>query len=109
MIFALYSKLGICERWMVFANFLADMGERPAGATLDRIDNEKGYEPGNCRWATNSQQQRNKRTTKILEFGGKMQSLPEWADEIGVRRDILTHRLRLGWSVERTLTTPVGK
>lgn len=99
----------VCVRWQTFLNFLADMGERPAGATLERTDNDKGYEPGNCKWATQSEQLRNTRRTIRLTFNGKTQSLADWADEIGIHREVLRHRLSYhGWSVEKALTTPVG-
>jgi hypothetical protein len=58
----------VCERWSSLENFIADMGLRPQGAQIDRIDNERGYEPGNCRWASASEQARNKRNNKLTEL-----------------------------------------
>ena len=62
--------IGFADRWQSFENFLADMGERPAGTTLDRIDGTKGYQPGNCRWATAEEQARNKKTSYVWHIKG---------------------------------------
>jgi hypothetical protein len=64
--------IGLCDRWQNFDSFLEDMGERPAGTTLDRIDNDQGYEPGNCRWATPTEQARNRRNAR-LDFGSAVE------------------------------------
>ena len=107
-----YSKYGnkgvtVCERWLKFENFLEDMGERPVGKTLDRKENNKGYYPENCRWATNKEQGNNKTTNHLLTFQNKTQSIAQWAEEIGIKYHTINSRIKKGWSVERTLTEPV--
>jgi hypothetical protein len=99
----------VCERWREsFAAFLADMGPIPPDKeSIDRIKNEKGYEPGNCRWANRKEQNRNKRANRVIEFCGKRMCLAEWAEEVGIRAPILSARLCRGWDVATTLTTPV--
>ena len=99
----------ICERWKNdFAAFLADMGERPPGTSLDRIDNDGDYEPGNCRWATCKQQQRNKRNTKWIEYNGVVKDAASWVDEFGMNGRILVNRVRNGWDAEVAFETPVS-
>jgi len=99
----------VCDRWRDFEDFLADMGERPEGHSIDRINNALGYFPGNCRWATTKEQNRNMRTTRWLTFGGKTKCLGEWAEIMGINRGTLRTRIvQLGWSVAEALTRPVG-
>lgn len=107
--YPLYGGRGIsvCDEWYDFRNFYADMGECPDGLTIDRIDNDGNYEPSNCRWATYSQQANNRRSTVILEYNGKKMSLKEWSIELGISYKAIVHRYQRGWSVEKTLTTPV--
>jgi len=97
----------VCKQWKSFEAFIADMGDRPRGYTLERRDNDKGYSKGNCYWATMKAQSVNKRTNRIVEFRGKRQTLSQWAEELGVSWSNLRQRARLGWSVEKMLTTPV--
>ena len=96
----------ICPEWADFKTFLSDMGEQPKGLTLDRIDNAKGYEPGNCRWATMKENQRNKRTNRLVMHEGRSRPLVEWAEEAGISHGTLTKRLDAGWPVPRALTEP---
>ncbi|MDO9402062.1 MAG: hypothetical protein Q7T46_11545 [Polaromonas sp.] len=79
--------IGVCERWHEAAAFLADMGEAPARHTLERIDNEKGYSPENCRWATHKEQLRNRRNTVWATLDGQTKSLAEWCEIRGYERD----------------------
>lgn len=107
--------VGVCERWLGnegFANFLADVGERPSKKhTIERRDNDAGYSPENCFWALRVEQRRNQRNPRLrpLEFRGETLLVVEWADRLGIPRDTLFMRLHRGWDVERALTTPVNR
>lgn len=87
-------RCGFEPRWSVFENFLADMGERPSGTTLDRIENSLGYSKANCRWATGIQQGRNRTITRKVTFGGVTKPLAQWAEELGLKYHTLLMRLR---------------
>lgn len=105
----LYRDAGVavCDRWSSFSAFLKDMGERPAGTSLDRFPDQKGnYEPGNCRWATASEQAVNRTTTRLVEWCGEVLPVSHWAKRMGISRNTLQRRLKLGWTVERAMTTP---
>lgn len=104
-----YISIALCSRWHRFENFLADMGEKPSiKHSIDRIDNAKGYEPGNCRWATATEQQRNRRRHHWVTAFGERKIVSEWAEDrrCVVTRDRLFARLRLGWGIERAITEP---
>ncbi|WVQ00004.1 hypothetical protein [Synechococcus phage MA10] len=88
-----YIERGMCQEWEDFDNFLRDMGERPEGTTLDRIDNSKGYFPENCRWATKRQQDNNRSNCVIIEHNGRSLTLMEWSRETGLSHACLRHRL----------------
>jgi len=101
----------ICDAWMDSAEqFFADMGDRPsANHTIERIDNDGNYEPGNCRWASRAEQNENTRQTKLLTVNGQSLSISKWAMRMGVSRKLIRDRLRLGWSEERAVLTPGRK
>ncbi len=99
--------ISVCERWEDFNNFLADMGERPAGHSIDRIDNDGNYEPGNCRWATATTQARNTRVAVMLTIDGETKPLIEWAESVGISRAGLKSRIKSGWPVREAVFTKV--
>lgn len=104
--FKYYGGRGItvCARWADFTAFLADMGESPTGLTLERKNNDGHYEPGNCRWASRSEQQRNSRNAKFITFNGECLCVREWEQRLGLTHGALFHRLKRGWSIERAMT-----
>lgn len=106
-----YSSYGgrgikVCDRWLKFENFYSDMGSRPEGLTLDRIDVNGDYCPDNCRWITNLEQQNNRRDNVLIEFQGKVQTIADWSRELNLTYSILRGRLDRGWTVEKAFTTP---
>jgi len=104
--FASYGGRGIrvCDRWSEsFEAFLADMGERPEGMTIERIDTNRHYEPGNCRWATEAEQSRNRRSTILIERNGQTKCVKDWCDELGLDVDAVYGRIRRGASPQEAL------
>ena len=93
----------VCDRWDDFAIFIADMGPRPSPRhSVDRYPNQNGnYEPGNCRWATKTQQQRNTRTNRLLAVNGETRCVSEWSELKGIKRPKLMYRILAGWPAER--------
>jgi hypothetical protein len=98
--------ISVCHRWTSFELFLEDMGPRPAGCTLDRVDVNGAYEPTNCRWATAKQQSNNRRSSVFIEHDGRRMTVAMWADEVGLERKTLEYRIRTGWDAAKALTTP---
>lgn len=103
--------ISVCPQWeKSYEMFIADMGHCPSGASIDRIDNDGNYEPGNCRWATRADQNRNRRDNVMLTFAGKTMCLTDWASEIGMNERTLRNRIKhYGWSIKDALTIPVGQ
>ncbi len=95
----------VCERWRnSFQAFREDMGPKPSmDHSIERIDGTKGYEPGNCRWATRKEQCRNKKNNRNITFQGRTQCVAAWAEELGIHRSTIMHRMNKGLSPEDAL------
>lgn len=99
--------IAVCDRWRVFENFLADMGERPAGTTLDRLDNDGDYTPGNCEWRTPKAQAGNRRNSPEIVIGDCRMRLADLSAEAGIPHRVMYRRIfEKGWSPERAVGTP---
>ena len=103
----------VCERWLDknngFINFLSDMGERPQGKTIDRIDNNGNYCPENCKWSDAKTQNRNRKCSRMIEYNGETLNLIAWAERTGINEATISSRLKMGWSVHDALNKPVMK
>lgn len=99
----------ICDEWLNYDNFRnwsISTGYQE-GLTIDRIDNDRNYEPSNCKWITMKEQQRNKRNNRIITYNGKSLTLVEWGEIYNINPDRIGARLKNGWSVEDALSTEV--
>jgi hypothetical protein len=111
-VYHLYGGRGItvCDKWLNFEGFFEDMGYRPEGTTIERINSDRNYEPGNCRWATAQEQANNISTNHRIEYNGQTKTLAEWSrDGSVVNQFALSKRLSRGWTPEQALTLPVGE
>lgn len=107
--FHLYGGRGItvCDRWLSsFENFIADLGPRPTPKhSIERVDSNGTYEPGNCRWATPKEQANNTSRNKFIEWNGQRKTAAQWAEELGVNSELILYRLENGWTVEEAFFT----
>ncbi len=99
----------MCERWRnSFSAFLADMGPRPPGLSLERKNNDGPYAPDNCSWASKSQQANNRRSSRIIHALDKIMTAMQWQRETGIHESLIRARIdRLGWNADRAVTEPV--
>lgn len=107
--YAYYGERGItvCDRWTDYAAFCEDMGPRPAGLTLERRDNTRGYYKENCYWATREAQTRNTRRNHYLSAGGETLLLTDWARRLGAHEAVILQRIKRGWAEDKACLTPV--
>lgn len=102
--------ISVCDKWKTFNGFIEDMGTRPSKKhTIERIDNDGNYEPGNCKWATYVEQATNRRNTIKILVDGELKAIAELSESCGIPYKNLYDRLRAGWSIDSAISTPVRK
>jgi len=100
----------VCERWDNFQAFYDDMAATyKPGLSIERKDNNKGYSPENCKWATRIEQANNRRTNRLLFFNGQILNESQWSKITGLSRTLISTRLKAGWTIQKTLGTPARK
>lgn len=99
--------IAVCNEWSKFEVFLHDMGERPEGLTLERVDNDKGYNKTNCKWASSTEQARNTTRSVLVTWRGTTRNICDWATDMGITQQGLRIRIRR-WGLDRAMTTPVA-
>ncbi len=100
----------VCEKWQTFDGFLSDMGPRPdKNYSIDRIDVDGDYEPGNCRWASRAEQARNRTDSRNITYNGETMIVGDWAKRVGIGVVALINRIKVGWPLEDALTVGPSK
>lgn len=109
--YAVYGGRGIkiCKRWHSFENFLEDMGERPTGKSIDRIDNDGNYCKENCRWSTQKEQNNNTSRNHFVEYKGERKTIMQWSEILGLEFSVICSRINRGWDVDRAMIEKVKK
>jgi hypothetical protein len=96
--------LDIDPRWLVFENFLTDMGERAEGTSIGRQNNERGYWPDNCKWKTMEEQQNNRRSSRFVEYNGERMTVAQAARRLCISRQTMRFRLEAGWDINKAFS-----
>jgi hypothetical protein len=101
--------ISVCDRWKQFIPFYEDMGPKPIGMSIERIDNNGHYSKDNCRWATQKEQCNNRRNSRRITIDGTTLTVSQWADSVGIHRSTLSHRLASGMAPKEALLRTVGR
>jgi hypothetical protein len=96
--------ISVCKEWLVYENFVADMGLCNEGLSIERNDVNGNYEPSNCKWASRDEQANNTRSNVFIKHDGKRMTRTQWEKELGLGKTTIRARMRLGWSIEDALT-----
>jgi len=99
----------VCDRWLDFENFLADMKLKPTPKhSIDRIDNNGDYSAKNCKWSTRVEQQNNRSSNRLITIGCVTLTIAQWGIEMGYGKNVIYNRLKIGWSERDAVLIPVG-